>query len=261
MMASPAEVSVITPAYNAERFLEENLRSMQAQTFESWEQVLVDDGSSDRTVEIIEAFAASDPRFRLVRHDENRGVAAARNTGLNVARGRYVAFVDADDYLLPRKFERQIAFMREHGYAFTYHYYCCIDESGKLLNPRPVWMPESTDYRQYLCWIGSIGTLTVVLDREQTGPLEFKLVPAEDFALFLVLLKRFRAYGLMEHLARYRIVKSSLSSDKFKGVGWVWNVLRREEQLKLLESVRYMSSYMLRGIAKNVIHKRLQHRT
>jgi glycosyltransferase involved in cell wall biosynthesis len=253
-------VSAITPAYNAERYLEETLAAVQAQTFEDWEHVIVDDGSMDRTAEIAGGFADKDRRFRLIRHGSNLGVHAARNSALVAARGKFVAFLDADDLWLPTKLERQVQFMEQGGYAFSYHEYRCIDEKGNLLSPEPLWMPASVDYASYLRRIGTIGNLSVMLDLEQTGPLEMKNIGAEDFALFMQLLKRFKAYGLFEDLARHRVVRSSLSSHKLKVLGWVWNVLRNEEKLTIPASVRYITPYIYRGLVKNLIHKRLHHR-
>lgn len=249
-------VSVVTPVFNAERFIGETIASLRAQTFNDWEQVLVDDCSSDRTPELIAEQAAVDPRIRIIRHEHNGGVAAARNTAFEHARGRYVAFLDADDQWLPAKLERQVEFMQRGGYAFSYHQYRCIDETGSVITPEPLWMPPSTDYVSYLSWIGTIGNISVMLDREQTGPLHLDPIGAEDFAFFLDLLKRFRAHGLFEDLARYRVWPESLSASKLRVMGWVWGVLRHQEHLEMLPTLRYMSTYLYRGALKNLGHWR-----
>ncbi|MFQ5700114.1 MAG: glycosyltransferase family 2 protein [Myxococcota bacterium] len=164
-------MSVVTPVYNAERFILETIASVRAQTLEDWEQIVVDDCSTDDSPELIAAQAAKDPRIRVIRHDRNLGVAAARNTAFENARGRYVAFLDSDDMWRPLKLERQVEFMRHGGFAFSYHQYRCIDETGALISPEPLWMPRSTDYESYLGWIGTIGNISVMLDCDQTGPL------------------------------------------------------------------------------------------
>lgn len=253
-------VSIITPAWNAERFLEEHLASIQAQTYPAWEHLIVDDGSRDQTREMLRAAAARDPRIRPFFHETNRGVSGARNTALANAQGKYVAFLDADDTWLPLKLERQVAFMERTGHAFTYHQYRCIDERGALLSPEPVWMPEHVDHRGYLRYNGTVGTISVMINQEVSGSLRMESVPAEDFVLFLDLLRRMPAYGLFEDLARHRVVVNSLSSNKIKVMKWMWDIYRRREGLGLGASAYYMGTYIGRGVAKNLVHKRLKHR-
>jgi glycosyltransferase involved in cell wall biosynthesis len=102
------KVSVIIPTYNSRRFLEHAIRSVLEQTFQDWELILVDDGSTDDTGQMVAGLG--DPRIRYV-YQQNRGSPAARNTGLKLARGRYVAFLDADDLWFPEKLEKQVAYL------------------------------------------------------------------------------------------------------------------------------------------------------
>lgn len=113
----PVAVSVIMPFLDAERFLEEALRSILAQTFSGWELLLVDDGAHDRSTAIARQFAAARPdRVRCLEHPDhgNRGPSASRNLGIAHARGEYIAFLDADDIWLPEKLERQVALLERH---------------------------------------------------------------------------------------------------------------------------------------------------
>lgn len=252
-------ISVITPAYNADRFLAEHLASVQGQTFTNFEHVIVDDGSTDSTRSILAAQAAADPRLHVI-HQPNMGAHAARNAALAAARGRYVAFLDADDLWLPTKLEKQLAFMQEGGYAFSYHWYRTIDVAGNLLSDGPIWMPPMVDHAGYLRYNGTIGNLTVMLDRQQLGDFEMPRMGAEDFALFLQLLRRYPAHGLFEDLALHRVVPGSLSANKVTTMRWIWDVYRQQEGIGVFRTAWYMSAYIGRGIAKNVKHKRLQHR-
>lgn len=256
-MTTPT-VSVITPAYNAARFLPEHLACVRAQTWPDFEHVVVDDGSTDDTAQLLRAAAGEDPRVRPI-FQANAGAHAARNAALAAARGRYIAFLDADDLWLPEKLQRQVAFMGR-GHAMSYHQYRTIDESGRLLSGKPLWMPKSVGYRGYLWHNGTIGNLTVMIDREQMGDFRMPDMPAEDFALFLQLLKKHPAHGLFEDLARHRVVQGSLSADKTESVRWVWDVYRKQERIDPLRSGFFMALYGVRGVYKNIRHKRLQHR-
>ena len=110
-------VSIIMPAYNCGRFIRESIGSVLAQTYTNWELLIVDDCSTDDTETIVRAF--KDPRMHYMRNEQNMGAALTRNRALREAKGRYIAFLDADDLWLPEKLEKQTAFMETNGYAFT----------------------------------------------------------------------------------------------------------------------------------------------
>lgn len=255
MSTSPL-VSIITPCYNAERFLPEHLASVAAQTWPHWEHVLVDDGSTDGTARILADAAAADPRRRVLTQ-ANAGAHAARNAALATASGRYIAFLDADDVWLPDKLAAQIGFMAERGVGMSYHWYRAIDVDGNLLSTEPIWMPDAVDYAGYLRLNGTIGNLTVMIDRAATGPFTIPDMGAEDFALFLILLKRVTAQGLFRDLARHRVVPGSLSSNKVQAARWIWQVYREQEGIGVLRSTGYMAGWVWRGVVKNVRHKAL----
>jgi teichuronic acid biosynthesis glycosyltransferase TuaG len=258
MTAAPT-ISVITPAYNAARFLPAHLESVRGQTWTDFEHVIVDDGSTDETPGILGSAAADDPRVRVLRQ-VNSGAHAARNAALAAATGRYVAFLDADDLWHPEKLQRQFAFMAQRGSAMSYHQYSTIDQDGRPLSDHPIWMPKQVDYRGYLRLNGTIGNLTVMIDREQMGDFRMPDMRAEDFALFLQLLKRHPAHGLFEDLAQHRVVPGSLSANKAQTIGWIWAVYREQERIGIVRSAYYMALYGARGVYKNIRHKRLQHR-
>jgi glycosyltransferase involved in cell wall biosynthesis len=111
MDGKPA-VSVIIPTYNRANLLGRSINSILEQTFTDFELIVVDDGSSDNTRELVESF--NDPRIFYVRHEKNRGVSAARNTGIKIARGEYIAFNDSDDEWLPQKLDKQVTFFKDN---------------------------------------------------------------------------------------------------------------------------------------------------
>lgn len=127
-------VSIITPAYNAEKHIAETIQSVLGQTYENWEMVITDDGSSDRTAEIIKSF--QEPRIRYF-YQENKGVTAARNLSLKHAKGEYIALLDSDDIFLPNKLERQIAYLDNHPQCdFCY----CEVKNFRADQPGKFWL-------------------------------------------------------------------------------------------------------------------------
>ncbi len=239
-------VSVITPTYNSETYIRETIESVRQQTYPNWEMVIVDDGSTDRTISIIEEYQKEDDRIRLIALERNQGAAVARNTAMEHAQGRYIAFLDSDDRWLPKKLERQLAFMQEHDYAFTYTGYkrVQINDEGQTIE-KEVTMPENTTYKQLLksC---VIGCLTVMLDREKIPEIRMANIRSrQDYALWLNLTRRgYTAYGLHEVLAAYRVRSNSISSNKIRMAKQNWIVYRQVEQLGLLKSLWYFAHYV-----------------
>jgi teichuronic acid biosynthesis glycosyltransferase TuaG len=251
-MSEAPLVSIITAAYNAEAFIGETLASVQSQSLGDWEMLVADDASADRTAAIVEATAAADPRIRLIRLERNGGVARARNAALAAARGRFIAFLDSDDLWLPQKLERQVAFMRAEDAAVSYTSFRRIDETGRRLG-RLVKVPLRLTYWQLLKNT-AIATLTGMVDSAKTGPLRMTESRRDDYILWLALLKRgFVAHGLQEDLARYRVVRGSLSSKPKRSAAWVWNVYRRTEKLGPLRATWCMIHYGARAVAKRLV--------
>jgi teichuronic acid biosynthesis glycosyltransferase TuaG len=237
-------VSIITPAFNSAAFLWEAIESVQGQTFERWEMIVVDDCSTDDTCSVVIEYSKFDPRIRLLRQTENGGAARARNAALAAAEGRYIAFLDSDDVWLPRKLELQIAFMRDKTAALSYTLYRRF--TANINKPsRLVLLNEFYTYSDLLKNTG-IACLTVMLDRELTGVVRMlPLARSEDYALWLDILKRgFIAHGLQLDLARYRLSSDSVSSNKFKSALSVWHIFRNIENLHFLRSIWCFVNYV-----------------
>ena len=124
-------VSIIMPSYKCGKFIEESIKSVQSQTYQNWELIIVDDCSGAGTISIVQKIQLEEQRIRLYQNDYNSGAAISRNVALREAKGRWIAFLDSDDLWEPTKLERQILFMEDNGYAFTYHEYVEIDEQDK----------------------------------------------------------------------------------------------------------------------------------
>jgi len=243
-------VSIITPVFNASRFIKDCITSVKEQTYENWELILVDDCSKDDSVHIINEESADDGRIILVQLDKNGGAAAARNKALDMAKGEYVAFLDSDDIWLPEKLENQVHFMVSNNISFSFTEYGFIDESGNELN-KHIKVPTEVDYN-FLLKNTIIGCLTVMLDKRAFGNIQMSSLMHEDYALWLSLLRDgCKAYGLQKKLALYRVVKGSLSSNKLKAAKGTWRIYRLEK-LGFLKACWCFLNYSINAIKKRL---------
>lgn len=244
------KVSVITPLYNASSFLHLTVQSVLAQSFTDWELILVDDCSSDNSVAIAESFAAKYSRIRVIRLTKKTGASVARNTGIEVAQGRYIAFLDSDDLWLPNKLEKQLQFMQEKDIAFSFSAYEKIDEAGNPLGSMGV--PEKVSYRDLLKTC-VIGCLTSMYDTQKLGKIYMLTnTKREDFATWLAILKKIDfAYGMNEILAQYRVYAHQTSAKKLQMAKENWKLYRDIEQLSFLKSCYYFIHYAVLGVLRN----------
>jgi len=241
-------VSIIMPAYNSETTIAESIESVLAQTYSSWELIIIDDCSTDETRKVVTAY--NDKRIRYYLQSQNLGVAMARNKGISMAKGRYIAFLDSDDLWLPKKLERQVAFMEKHHYGFTYTEYrqfrADFQNAGKRIKVR-----DYVNYRELLKG-NDIACLTVMLDREIFTDIKMPAQRHEDYITWLNLLREGNnAYGLHEDLARYRKSAQSLTSDKWQSLKWTWDVYRKSMGLSWMASLKCLWHYAIKGIRKH----------
>lgn len=204
-------VSIIMPSYNTERFIADSIQSVLNQTYQNWELIIVDDCSTDNTDTVVASF--TDSRIRYLKNDVNSGAAVSRNRALREAKGKWIAFLDSDDLWAPEKLEKQIKFMEENDYHFSYTNYEKIDEESNKLNIFVSGPKEVTEKDMYrYCWVGC---LTVMYDAEQVGLIQIKDIKKNnDYAMWLQVSKKANCYLLSENLAKYRIRKKSISHDK-----------------------------------------------
>ena len=245
-------VSVIMPCYNMERFLPQTIASVVGQTFEDWELLIVDDASTDGTHDVLKQAGDHDQRIRWFVKPEHSGIADTRNRCLQMAQGRYLAFLDADDLWYPNKLERQLKFMTEGNIGFSYTSYDCVDENGTPLD-KTVKTAGNLDYKSFLRNT-IIGCSTVMLDADIVGQVtvpDFRT--SEDTATWLGILKKgIIAHAFDESLTSYRVRRKSASSNKMKASYDLWTVYRKHEKLSFFNALYCFCCYAFNAIKKRL---------
>ncbi|MEO5775950.1 MAG: glycosyltransferase family 2 protein [Flavobacterium sp.] len=230
-------VSIITPTYNSEKFISATIHSVQNQTYTNWELLIIDDCSTDKTVEIINDAIKLDPRVKLHSLPKNEGTGVARNLGVANSKGNYISFLDSDDLWAPNKLERQLGSMKENNLAFTFSFYECIDEKGNKLNIRKE-APLFTTYKK-LFFCNYIGNSTAIYNAGILGKIPINRIrKRQDWMLWLTIVKKIKtAQPVPEVLAYYRIRKNSISSSKMELLKYNFNVYHKFHKMNFLASL------------------------
>ncbi|MDP5291623.1 glycosyltransferase family 2 protein [Oceanimonas sp. CHS3-5] len=242
-------VSIITPVFNCSSFIGDAIESVIEQSFQSWEMILVNDCSTDNSLAIARLYSEKDERIKVVELSVNSGAAVARNKAISMAKGRYIAFLDADDRWLPCKLEKQVNFMQGNRVPFSYAEYERIDADGNVLGH--IGVPKKVSYSDLLktCYIGC---LTAMYDTDCFGKVYMpEIRKRQDFSLWLKLLKEVDyAYGINEPLAQYRVHEGSISFNKLHASKYTWKVYREVESLSFFRSAYCFSHYAIRGVLR-----------
>ena len=244
-------VSIIIPVHNAENCIDETVRSVFAQSVQDFELLLVEDGSTDGSAERIAAY--EDPRVHVLTNGEPHGACHARNLGIEKARGRYIAFLDADDLWLPEKLEKTIRRAEETEAAFVFTSYEFADADAKGTG-KVVSVPARLDYAHALTRT-VIFTSTVLFDMDRITKEEIRMpdIKSEDTATWWRILRGGRiAYGLNENLVLYRRLGKSLSSNKFEALRRIWRLYRVWEGLSIPRSCVLFCGWAFRAVARRV---------
>jgi len=243
-------VSIITPTYNSEKYIEQTIQSVQNQTYKNWEMIIVDDGSTDNTNEIIAKIAQLDNRIKLLRMVVNSGPAKARNLGIANVTGKYMTFLDADDIWFPDFITTSITTINETGVPFVFSSVKRCDEQGNCIYTDFIVPKKVTNFD--ILKSNSIVCSTAFLDIERLGKKTMpEIFKRQDMGLWLQYLKEIPfAYGIQEPKAIYRIRENSLSRNKKKLIKYQWQFYREVEGLGILKSVYYMINWAIRGFLK-----------
>jgi len=239
-------VSVVMPVHNSSNYVSLSIRSLLVQTYPYWELIVVDDVSSDNTPSIIRSFMEAEPRIRYIPLREHHGPGLARNVGIDLAVGKYIAFLDSDDIWLPKKLERQLAFMQENNLCFTFSSYYIMDKNGFVVGLYRT--KESVSYSDILK-IDYIGCSTAIYDVSVLGKRYMKPIHG-DYVLWVEILREIgKSEGLLEPLAVYR-AGVGVSASKLKQASWRWQFYRRELHMSTVDSLRCFIPYAFHGVLK-----------
>lgn len=246
-------VSIIMPSYNTGKYIEETINSVLNQTYTNWELIIVDDCSSDNTDEVIKLFL-KDERIVYLKNIKNSGAAISRNKAIKMANGEYIAFLDSDDVWNKNKLEKQIKFMEENNYYFTYTVYELIDGKSIILNKLIAGPKKITKIGMYnYCWPGC---LTVMYNRKKIGLVQIEDLPKNnDYAIWLKIIKKSNCYLLNECLAQYRIRAGSISRHgKLELIKYHYKLFRVGEYKGVMMSCILTIRNLFFGIIKKIIY-------
>lgn len=251
-------VSIIMPSYNSEKYLPQTIESVLAQSYKNFELLIVDDCSTDNSVSVIKEYQEKDSRIRLFHNEQNQGCAYSRNLALREAKGDWIAFLDSDDLWLPEKLTKQLNFMVQNQYDFTYTNYNRIDEDNtdlKEIISGPKVVTKRKIFRY--CYIGC---LTAIYKADSVGliQVEEKIGNGRnDYALWLKVGKICKCYLLPEVLSTYRLRRKSLSHGSFKKLlKYQYQLFRLGENMGVLRACYYACLNLFYGTLKKIFYKK-----
>lgn len=250
-------VSIIMPSYNTASFIEETIQSVLNQTYTNWELIIVDDCSTDNTNEVVDTI--KDCRIHYLKNEKNSGAAISRNKALREAKGQWIAYLDSDDLWMPEKLEKQIKFMEENGYVFSYTNYEEIDVDGyktgvKVTGPKKITKTGMFNY----CWPGC---LTVMYDANKIGLIQIEDIKKNnDYAMWLKVCRKADCYLLDEILGQYRKGRvGSVSTHSIRTmIGWHYKLYREAEDMGILSSLFNTGRNLVFGFYKKKRYVRRQ---
>lgn len=245
-------VSIVVPVYNALKYIDDTVKSIEGQTFTEWELILVDDGSTDGTREYLKSI--ENEKNRVFFQSENGGAARARNKGIAEAKGKYLAFIDADDLWNKEKLQKQVHFMEKTNVNFSFTNYEFGTEDAKPTG-HIVRVPNEITYKEALKNT-TIFTSTVMLDVDILGKDMIRMpdVKSEDTATWWKILKLgISAYGIQENLVMYRRPEKSLSSNKFEAIKRIWNLYRKQEKIGVCKSAFYFVCWAFNSTKRRIL--------
>ncbi len=244
-MQSNKVVSIITPTYNSAKFIADTIESVVNQTYQNWELIIIDDASTDATLNIVKKYLQTQPNIKLLKNETNQGAASTRNRGIESAQGEYIAFLDGDDLWKPYKLELQLAYMQKRNLTVCYSSYDLIDEAGNLLGKTVKALPQLTYNKLLKC--NYIGNLTGMYNAKLLGKIYApNLRKRQDWLMWLHAMKKSGkpVLGMQESLALYRVRKNSMSSNKFNLLKYNYLVYKKGLEFSTLGSAYRMIIFL-----------------
>jgi teichuronic acid biosynthesis glycosyltransferase TuaG len=238
------------PAYNAAETIVQAIDSVVAQTYPDWELIVVNDGSSDGTSELVRRKYGAESRIRLIDNDPNRGVACSRNIAIELSSGKYIAFLDCDDWWEPSKLQEQIALMETTGSKCCHSYYRRV--SGDIGRALSVVRAPDRVTLQDMYFTNQIGNLTGIYHAGILGKFFQKEVRHEDYAMWLEILGTTDSICVPKVLANYRVKEGSLSGNKIQSLSWHFAILRNELNMSLTSAIYYTLAHVFTVVARRI---------
>jgi teichuronic acid biosynthesis glycosyltransferase TuaG len=242
-------VSVVTPAHNAAAILLGAINAVAHQTVGSVEHIVIDDGSNDGTLELLQELSREVPHLRYLRQ-RRQGAGMARNVGIEAAEGRYVAFLDSDDLWLPRKLEAQMGFMEDHQCVFSYGDYYVRDQARRSFRGT-FKTPEKLTHQDLLRGC-PIGCLTAAYNQEALGKAYMpNIARGQDWALWLSLTRdgtpamRYPGAEAVYHRGR-----GSLSANKLSKSLDMYRIYREQENIGAVTAFGYLLGFAIHSLRK-----------
>ena len=248
-------VSIIMPNWNCAALIYETIKSVMAQTYQNWELLIQDDCSTDNPEVVVAPYAEADARIKFERNDRNSGAAVTRNNALRRAQGKWVAFLDSDDLWEPTKLEKQLRFMVENGYHFSYTAYQEINNEGKETGVLISGPKHVTKFGMFaFCWSGC---LTVMFDREHYGLLQIEDIKKNnDYAMWLKVIQKADCYFLDECLAKYRRGRAgSISTHGYTTmIKWHYKLWHKAMHMSPISSFFWTGMNLVCGVYKKIVY-------
>jgi len=242
--------SIIMPSYNSEKYISKSIESVLKQTFTEFEFIIIDDGSIDKSPQIIKQYANKDMRIVFLQNIRNKGVAATRNEGIKISKGKYLAFIDCDDIWLPEKLEKQIKVLETYNnIALVYSSYQIIDEQNRIIKNKvvPITITFNQLLKENIICLSSICFIKRLTDNNLMDSKYFH----EDFCFLLNGLRcKFTYAGIEEILLKYRVSSDGRSHNKKNAAYYRWLIYRNFLKLNLLKSIYYFLWYFINGVKK-----------
>lgn len=237
------EISVNMPVYNGEKYISESIESILDQSFTNFELIIVDNGSTDETIEVIKEF--DDDRIKLIQNEKNMGLAYSRNRAIQESQSKYIAILDSDDIATPNRLEEQYQFLEtNHEYAMVGSFYQTIDENGKLKDNFPL-MSDPDLIPAFLLFNNCFAQPSLLIRKNIIPEPAYldHLAPAEDYNLWIRIIDRHKGTNIPKYLLRYRVHSENFSSNTKKQIESVkesykmqlkqLNIIPNEEELNI----------------------------
>ena len=246
-----SEVDIIMPNYNKGQFLEESINSIITQTYKNWHLYIIDDNSTDNSTLIVNKFSKV-KNITVTKLNKNMGPAFCRNYGMRISQSKYIAFIDSDDSWSINKLEKQISFMKENNFNFTYTDYTPFFEvNGKKKFKKKTNVKKYFDYESFMK-NSSINTTTMIIARSILQNHKFKKVKMhEDYLFKCEILKNNNiANKLDEDTAFYRILSKSRSRKKLQAIYWLWHINKNFNKINFIKNLILIIFVIINSIKK-----------